>query len=229
MAVNRDFKRLVRARMRKTGEAYTTARARMLAKRAKPAALDSAKLAKPAEPDYAKLAGKTDETIKARTGCTWKRWVGALDYAGADKWSHTERATHIAEKYKIDGWWAQTVAVGYERIKGMRAIGQRMDGSYEASKTKVFPVSLAKLYRAWADAKIRKAWLPDDFKVTTANRNKGLRIKWPDGSNVVVYFYSKGTQKAQVSVTHVKLDKEGQGKMREFWKEKLERLGTLIK
>lgn len=217
MTVNRDFKQLVRARMRKTGEAYTTARARMLAKRAQPA-----------EPDYAKLAGKTDEIIKARTGCTWKRWVGALDYLGADKWSHTKRASYIAETYKIDGWWAQTVAVGYERIKGMRAIGQRMDGSYEASKTRIFPVSLAKLYRAWANAKARQGWLPDDFTVTTANRNKTFRIKWPDGSNVVVSFYSKGTQKAQVSVTHQKLDKEGQGRMREFWKAKLESLGAVL-
>ena len=30
MPVNKDFKRLVRARMRKTGESYTAARARLL-------------------------------------------------------------------------------------------------------------------------------------------------------------------------------------------------------
>jgi hypothetical protein len=213
MTVNKDFKRLVRARMQKTGEAYTAARSRLLEK-------------KPV--DYAKLAGKTEATIKARTGCTWERWVGALDYVGADKWSHTERATHIAEKYKIDGWWAQTVAVGYERIKGLRAIGQRMDGSYEASKTKVFPASLAKVYRAWSDTKVRKGWLPEEFTVTTANRNKTMRIKWPDGSNVAVYFYSKGKTKAQVNVQHMKLNKEGQSTMKAFWKERLESLGRAL-
>jgi hypothetical protein len=26
--------------------------------------------------------------------------------------------------YKIPGWWAQTVTVGYERIKGLRAVGE---------------------------------------------------------------------------------------------------------
>lgn len=219
MTVNKDFKRLVRARMLKTGESYTAARSRLLQKRSQP---------KPIEVDYAKLAGKTEATIKAKTGCTWKRWVGALDYIGADKWSHTKRARYIAETYKIDGWWAQTVAVGYERIKGQRAIGQRLDGSYEASKSKVFPVSLARLYRAWSHAKTRKAWLAEEFKVTTANRNKTLRIKWPDGSNVAVLFLRKGATKAQVSVQHMKLDKEGQGKMREFWKDRLERLGAVL-
>lgn len=217
MTVNRDFKQLVRARMRKTGEAYTTARARMLSKRAKPA-----------EPDYAKLAGKSDKTIEARTGCTWKRWVGALDYLGADKWSHTKRASYISEKYKIEGWWAQTVAVGYERIKGLRAIGQRMDGTYEASKSKVFPVTLSRLYRAWSHSKTRKGWLPDELTVTTANRNKAMRIKWPDGSNVAVYFLSKGAAKAQVSVQHMKLDKDGQAKMKSFWKERFASLGEVL-
>lgn len=217
MTVNKDFKRLVRARMRKTGEAYTTARTRLLATRAKPV-----------EIDYAKLAGFTDATVKARTGCTWKRWVGVLDYVGADKWEHDKIATYVNEKFKIDGWWAQNVTVGYERIKGLRAIGQRRNGSYEASKTKVFPVSLAKLYRAWSDAKTRKRWLADEFTVTTANRNKTIRIKWPDGSNVAVYFYGKGAAKTQVNVQHVKLDKAGQGRMRAFWKEKLERLGAVL-
>jgi hypothetical protein len=187
-----------------------------------------AKRAQPEEPDYAKLAGKSDKLIEARTGCTWKRWVGALDYLKADKWSHTKRASYIAEKYKIDGWWAQAVAVGYERIKGLRAIGQRMDGTYEASKSKDFPVTLSKLYRAWSHSKTRKGWLPDELTVTTANRNKTMRIKWPDGSNVAVYFLSKGAAKAQVSVQHMKLDKDGQEKMKSFWKERLVSLGEVL-
>lgn len=214
MTVNKDFKRLVRARMQKTGEAYTAARNRLLQKKT--------------EIDYAKLAGTTEKTIEARTGCNWKRWVDALDFLKADKWSHTARAAYIAEKYKIDGWWAQTVAVGYERIKGLRAIGQRMDGSYEASKTKVFPASLAKVYRAWSNTKSRKTWLPDEFSVTTANRNKTMRIKWPDGSNVAVYFYGKGAQKTQVNIQHMKLDKDGQARMKEFWTRKLESLGSVL-
>ncbi len=219
MTVNKDFKRLVRARMLKTGETYTTARSRLLQKQSQ---------AKPVEVDYATLAGMSDATIKTRTGCTWKRWVGALDYVGAHKWSHTEIATYVYEKFKIDGWWAQSVTVGYERIKGLRAIGQRRDGSYEASKTRVFNTPISKVYQAWASAKTRARWLPDEFTVSTATRNKSLRIKWPDGSNVAVYFYSKGKAKAQVNVQHMKLNKEGQTSMRTFWQEKLENLGRVL-
>ena len=50
------------------------------------------------------------------------------------------------EKYKVPGWWAQTVTVGYERIKGLRAVGQRRDGTFEANKSRTFAVPLARLY-----------------------------------------------------------------------------------
>lgn len=74
----------------------------------------------------------------------------------------------------------------------------------------------------------RSRWLPDEFTVSTATRNKSLRIKWPGGSNVSVYFYSKGKAKAQVNVQHMKLNKEGQSSMRTFWQEKLENLGRVL-
>ena len=60
MPSNKDFKRLVRARMRKTGEAYTTARAQILTKKQVPASLAAGGA------DYASLAGMSDATIKAR-------------------------------------------------------------------------------------------------------------------------------------------------------------------
>src|SRR5712691_4305443 len=80
MPTNKDFKRLVRGRMQKTGEAYTTARAHLL--KQKPAAA----LAAPV--DYAKLAGRSDAVLKEKTGCTWERWVKALDRARAYTWPH---------------------------------------------------------------------------------------------------------------------------------------------
>src|SRR2546427_13299747 len=126
MPTNKDFKRLVRGRMQKTGEAYTTARAHLL-KQKPPAAPP------PGAVDYAKLAGRSDAVIKERTGCTWERWVKALDHAQAYTWTHREIAKYVHEKYKVPGWWTQAVTVGYERIKGLRAVGQRRDGSFEAS------------------------------------------------------------------------------------------------
>src|SRR5688572_29094756 len=154
MTLKKDLKRLVRARMGKTGESYTTSRAKILAQpptrsraRTADAPLSSPP---PATPDYAALAGTADATIKAKTGCTWEKWVYALDRLGADRMPHREIAALVSDKYKIDGWWAQAVTVGYERIKGLRAIGQRRDGSYEANKSRTFDVPISTLFEAWA-------------------------------------------------------------------------------
>ena len=110
MPRQKDLKRLVRARMHKTGEAYTSARAHVLAKpRVKPPtssatapAVDTivAEKAAPSPKEYAKLAGMSDAIIKEKTGCSWERWVKSLDYHGAAEMSHRDIATLIHEKYK---------------------------------------------------------------------------------------------------------------------------------
>jgi hypothetical protein len=136
----------------------------------------------------------------------------------------------VREKYKVPGWWAQTVTVGYERIKGLRAIGQRRSGLYEASKSKTFPVPVARLYEAFNDARIRQGWLSDvDLAVRTATREKSMRITWPDRTSVVVGFTSRGSMKSQVALSHEKLpDPASVTRMKEYWSGRLAELGKLL-
>ena len=225
MPTDKDFKRLVRGHMQKTGEAYTTARAH-LRKHQPTAAVPPA----PAPADYAKLGGRSDAIIKERTGCTWERWVKALDYAQAYTWTHREIAQHVHQKYKVPGWWAQAVTVGYERIKGLRAVGQRRDGSFEANKSRTFSVPLVRLYRAFHDARTRAQWLPGvDLTVRTATRGKSMRITWPDRTSVAVGFSGRGQGKSQVAVQHEKLaDRAAQMRMKQYWAERLDALGQVL-
>jgi uncharacterized protein YndB with AHSA1/START domain len=242
MPSNKDFKRLVRARMVKTGEAYTAARAVLLLKdwlgaaaEAAAAAGKSAASSSAAAPaaslaDFAKLAGKSDQAIKAKTGCTWDRWVWALDQVKAHQWPHREIAKYVHEKYKIDGWWAQTVTVGYERIKGIREIGQRLSGEYQATKSRTIPVSLTRLYRAFSQPRLRSQWLPDvTIAVRKATPNKSMRITWENGTSVEVWFISKERSKAQVAIQHGKLtSKEVANRMKQFWTERLDALEQML-
>jgi hypothetical protein len=136
----------------------------------------------------------------------------------------------VYEKYKISGWWAQSVTVGYERIKGLRAIGQRRDGGFEANKSKVFAVPLSKLYRAFHDARTRGRWLPGvKLKIRTATANKSMRITWPDHTSVVLGFYRKGAAKSQVAISHGALpDRKAVDRIKEFWADRLGALGTVL-
>jgi hypothetical protein len=238
MPRNKDLKRLVRARMIKTGEAYTAARSHIISKpkaksvskitRASAAGATSASATKPAQ--YAAVAGTSDAAIKAKTGCTWERWVRSLDYHGADKMSHRDIAALVNKKYKIDGWWSQTVTVGYERIKGLRARGQRRDGTYEASKSRTFNVPVTTLFDAWADADVRRRWLNGtSVKVRTATAPKSMRLDWSDRSIIAVGFAAKGKSKSSVAVQHTKLpDRETADRLKQYWSDRLDALGEAL-
>ena len=181
MPTHKDLKRLIRRRMQKTSESYTAARAQLLKSApASPAPVP------PAGPiDYAKLAGMSDAAVKAATGCTWKKWVDALDYARADEWSHRLIAQYVREKFEVTFWWAQTVTVGYERIRGLREIGQRRNGGYETNKSRTFSAPISALFDAFAKPRRRARWLPSlPLTVRTSAPNRSLRFTCADGASV---------------------------------------------
>ena len=226
MTTGKDLKRLVRARMTKTGESYTAARAQLLGKRA---ARRPEAAATPV-PDYAALAGMADEKVQAKTGHTWREWVEVLDRHGASSMIHRDIARLLASRYGTPDWWTQTVAVGYERIKGKRAIGQRMDGTYEASRSRTFRVPVSRLFDAWAKPAARKQWLGDEpLALRTSSRPKYLRLRHADGSTVVVGFTAKGAGKSSVAVQHGGLpSRAAVAERKAFWADRLDALGKTL-
>lgn len=232
MTRNKDLKRLVRARMAKTGEAYTAARAQVIRKQpAGDVAPDETPTPAPTI-DYAARAGMSDAAIQEKTGCTWEKWVFALDHSGAATMSHREIAELVSKRYKVGSWWAQTVTVGYERIKGLRERGQRRDGSYEASKSRTFNVPVQVLYDAWANARMRKRWLAGaTMRVRTATSPKSMRLDWngEEGGIVAVGFFPKGKGKSYVAVAHTKVkDRPTVARLKQFWTDRLDALAAQL-
>ena len=216
MPKHKDLKRLVRARMRKTGESYTSARAKLLARPGTPTNL-------------AELAGMSDAALKQATGCNWGRWVPALDALGAATMTHRDIAKLVREKYKISSWWSQAVTVGYERIRGLREKGQSRGGTYTISKSRTYDVPVEDLYAAvtppgwtrWLDGPaptVRKATAP-----------RSVRIAWHDGSRVELAVLKKGAARSQVQVEHGGLASKAEAeRMRAWWTERLAVLGEQL-
>ena len=180
--------------------------------------------------DFAALAGMSDETIAAKTGCSWERWVAHLDHWGAAEKPHREIADHVHQKFHVPGWWAQAVTVGYERIRGLRAIGQRRGGAFEASKSKTVAAPVERLFAAFADARQRRRWLPAaGLVVRKATPAKSMRVTWDDGTSVELYFTAKGAGKSVVTVQHTKLPSgERAQELKRFWGERLEALAAQL-
>jgi hypothetical protein len=230
MPKNKDLKRLVRARMAKTGESFTTARLQVLAKAPPKAPREKTKgmaTRGPRAPvksglaaEYEKLAGMKDATVEARTGCTWERWVLALDHSGAKTMTHTEIADLVHKRWKVSGWWSQMITVGYERIRGRRDRNER-DGGYAVSKSRTFACTIDDLSAAFAPA-ARRQWLGGEaVEQRKSVHGKVARWKRPDGSKVQVFFSSKGKGKAVASLQHEALSSRADvERWRTFWTER---------
>ena len=217
MTRQRSFKRLVRARMEKTGERYAAARASLLA-------------AQEPKATGAPALTVSDEVIRRRTGRGWEEWFDLLDDWGAIARPHREIARWLASEQGIDGWSAQSVTVSYERARGLRAVGEHADGfAVTASKTVAVPVE--QLYDAVVDASLRKRWLPDgNLRERTATRPRSARFDWGDGATrVIVGFAAKGETKSTVSLEHAKLPDAAEAeRMKAFWRERVAALKEVL-
>ena len=216
MPTQKDLKRLVRTRMKKTGEAYTAARLQLLKKKTEPA------------PGLAEVAGMSDAAVRKATGRSWAQWVDVLDVARAAEKPHREIARHVSSLGTPD-WWTQMVTVGYERIRGLRDRSQRRGGAYEASKSRTFGVSVKRLFDAFAKSGMRRHWLPAGTRVLSQTPPKRMRLSFEADTVVLAEFASKGAAKSSVAVSHQKLaDRSAVQAAKLSWGERFDRLAELL-
>lgn len=222
MTEDKSFKRRVRERMSKTGESYTAARRQVAEKRGRN------------EAARARLAASddrvSDAAIERATGKSWEEWFSVLDAWGARKKKHAEIARFLSEEHDVDGWWAQSVTVGYERAHGMRIKYQRPDGfAISASKTVGVPVHV--LFNAFVDDTERRKWLNDaTMSLRTVQPLRSARFGWGDASTRVnVGFIDKGASRSTVSLAHERLpDADEAETVKAMWKERLEQLKSWL-
>lgn len=141
MTRQESFKRRIRARMEKAGERYGAAR-RALIQQA-----DGTGSRR-----WVSAPSMSDEALRGATGRGWDEWCDLIDEWPGDASDHGAIVAFVQEEHGVPGWWAQTVAVGYERITGLRLLYQRPDGTFNAGKSRTVT----------ADAEMLRAMLYDD-------------------------------------------------------------------
>ena len=171
----------------------------------------------------------SDAAVKAKTGRDWYGWFKVLDEERAHKLPHKDLATLLYEQHEVPGWWTQMVTVEYERARGLREKHEQT-GGFSVAVSKTLPVDLTKLYRAFADAKVRTRWFPKGkVEPTSATENKYWRGKWNGAARLEVGFYAKGAGKSQVAIQVNKLaSAKAVETERAAWKKALEKLAEIL-
>jgi hypothetical protein len=234
MTTQKTFKHRVRTRMTKTGESYAAARAQLLAKTDAPAAaVERVETARPPAappPVDASLLSTTPEAVLRATGRSHADWFGALDAWGGTEHTHTEIAAWLQAQHAVQGWWAQSITVDYERARGLRAIHQN-SGGFSVSVTRTVVGTPDEVLAAFTDARRRPAWLPDVELRRRPTRAAGTaRFDWPDPpSRVVVLVSAKGDGRTTLNVTHEQLpDAAATDRLKAMWRERLDALKEVL-
>ncbi len=219
MTEQKSFKRLVRARMAKTGESYTAARAMLLG-------------AEEPEQDTGVRLATSDEKIRRRTGHGWEEWFDMLDRWGAAERAHREIARWVAAQQGIEplAWNAQAVAGSYEQARGLRAVGEKADG-YAITVSKTVAVAVERLYDAVVDGSLRERWLPGgELSDRAATKPRSARFDWGNGeTRVNVTFLTKDETKSMVALEHRRLaDADEADRMKAYWRQRLVALKAML-
>ncbi len=218
MTTDKARKRAVRSRMQKTGERYAAARRHVVHDGDQPAL-----------PPRVADPGVSEAAITKGTGQGWDHWFRVLDDWGATSRSHTEIARYVNGEHGVDGWWAQSVTVGYERARGMRARNERPEG-FEVSVSKTLAIPAMDAWRAFVEPSRRARWLDLALRMRTGTRTMGRSARFDvpaEGTRVNVYLTPKSDDRTTVTVTHVKLEgADDVAVHRTAWKERLARLAA---
>ena len=209
MTRQESFKRRVRARMAKTGERYGAAR-RILIEQASSQPTRS----------WAAEPGMGDEALRAATGRGWNEWCDILDAWPGRTQGHGAIATHLRDAYGVDGWWAQTVTVGYERITGLRLPYQRPDGTFSAGKSRTVTTDAHALRALLLDDADRSDLFPGletQLRSRATSRNVRIAIG-PGTAEIAIEPHDGG--RAKVAIQHARLPSPAEvERWKDYWDE----------
>ena len=166
-------------------------------------------------------------SIEKATHKSWSEWLAFFGDINAESLDHTHIAAHVFTeldgKIASPGWWAQAVTVAYEQHIGRRQPGQRSDGRYECSVSRVFDggredVFAMLLERTSSVTQLNERRIENDRTSVTP-----VRSYWRadlDETKVTLAVEEKTPEKSLVVVTHSELSNDEQvSTWRTFWKE----------
>ncbi len=194
MTRNESFKRRIRERMAKAGEKYGAAR-RVLIEQA----------ASRQQPAWVSDPGHPDAVIRENTGRGWDQWCELIDAWPGHEQGHTAVASWLQNEHDVDGWWAQAVTVGWERITGRRLPHEMADGTFTANRSATITTDADVLHEMLLDYDDRGGLFPGlDPELRSRPSSKNVRIGLTDGV-VEIAIAPKGDGRVTVTVAHAKL------------------------
>ena len=126
-----------------------------------------------------KPSGVSDDAVAAATGRNWDEWIAFLDDLGAADMDHKGIVALTAGPGGLsNGWWQQSVTVGYEQARGLRVVGQTSGADFQIGVQKTLPAPPDAAWALVSDRPGRDVWLG---KTASLEFSKGRKYRTDEG------------------------------------------------
>jgi hypothetical protein len=147
----------------------------------------------------------TDEVVRANTGRSWEQWREVIDAWPGHRDGHTAVAAWLRDEHAVDGWWAQAITGGWERITGRRLPYQLADGTFTANRSATITTDHDALRAMLLDEAGRAELFPGlDPELRSRPGSKNVRIGLDQGV-AEISLSPKGDGRVTVTISHAKL------------------------
>lgn len=212
MTKQESFKKRIRARMQQTGEKYNAARRALIEQAQRREDADGGGRTWAAEPEL------SDDAITEATGRGWDAWVELIEADPVAEQGHTAVAAWLQSEHDVEGWWAQSVTVGWERITGRRLPHQMADGTFTANKSRTLDIDADQLRSLLLDPDGRAVLFPaHQPELRSRPDAKALRLGLGQGVAVIA-MDPRDDGRTTVSIGHEKLPTSDDVELwKDFW------------
>lgn len=159
----------------------------------------TAAAAQPAQPEL------TDAAVRGATGRGWDDWCRLIgDWDGHER-GHTAVAAWLQEAHDLDGWWAQGITVGWERLTGRRLPHQQPDGTFTAGRSATIRTDAVELARVLRDPDALEVLFRGlEPRLRSRPTSKAVRVGLTHGI-VELSIVPRADGRTTVTVAHTKL------------------------
>lgn len=158
-------------------------------------------------------------SVRAKTGRPRTEWFALLDDFGAAEHGHRATVAHLMGRHGLSGWWAQAIAVEYERARGVGTV-ERRPQSYSVSVQRALAVPAESAWETLSARECVTRWLAprhtQDFRVggryhnSAGGNGRFLRIAPPRG----LRFSWEGPRRSKRGVVDVEVAPRGPDRCR---------------
>lgn len=151
----------------------------------------------------------SDRVIRAATGRGWDQWCDLIEASRVAPTDHSAIVAYAIDNMAVApeniGWWAQGVAVGFERITGVRLPHQMPDGTFTANRSKTIQADVQVLREALLDDDARRLLFPGE-NTTLRSRPTSKTIRLGVGPGIAGITIKEGRGgRITVVIAHEKL------------------------